>query len=59
VNGKARSLFRLGAPRLNEKKSKAEADMEAVFICGVAFLVFAFFLRIPISFSVGMCAVLY
>jgi tripartite ATP-independent transporter DctM subunit len=33
--------------------------MDAVVICGMGFLVFAFFLRIPISFSVGMCAVLY
>jgi len=33
--------------------------MEAVYICGSAFLVFAFFLRIPISFSVGMAALLY
>ena len=33
--------------------------MDAVYICGSAFLVFAFFLRIPISFSVGMAALLY
>jgi len=33
--------------------------MDAVYICGLGFVVFAFFLRIPISFSVGMAAVLY
>jgi tripartite ATP-independent transporter DctM subunit len=33
--------------------------MDAVYICGSGFLVFAFFLRIPISFSVGMSAVLF
>jgi tripartite ATP-independent transporter DctM subunit len=33
--------------------------MEAVAICGFGFVIFAFFLRIPISFSVGMSAVLY
>jgi tripartite ATP-independent transporter DctM subunit len=33
--------------------------MDAVYICGSSFLVFAFFLRIPISFSVGMSALLY
>ncbi len=33
--------------------------MDAVYICGLGFLVFAFFLRIPISFSVGMSAVLF
>ncbi len=33
--------------------------MDAVYICGLSFLVFAFFLRIPISFSVGMAALLY
>ncbi len=33
--------------------------MEAVAICGLGFVIFAFFLRVPISFSVGMSAVLY
>jgi tripartite ATP-independent transporter DctM subunit len=33
--------------------------MEAVVICGLGFVLFAFILRVPISFSVGMCAVLY
>jgi len=33
--------------------------MDAVLICSVGFFVFAFLLRIPIAFSVGMAAVLY
>ena len=33
--------------------------MDAVAICGLGFVLFAFILRVPISFSVGMCAVLY
>ncbi|MEM5786022.1 MAG: TRAP transporter large permease [Syntrophobacteraceae bacterium] len=33
--------------------------MEAVVICGLGFFVFAFLIRIPISFAVGMSAVLY
>jgi TRAP-type transport system large permease protein len=33
--------------------------MDAVLICGLGFFAFAFLLRIPISFSVGMAAVLY
>lgn len=33
--------------------------MDAVYICGLGFVIFAFFLRIPISFSVGMSALLF
>ncbi len=33
--------------------------MDAVVICGLGFFVFVFFLRIPVSFSVGMCSMLY
>ena len=33
--------------------------MDAVIICGLGFIVFALFLRIPVAFSVGMCALLY
>jgi tripartite ATP-independent transporter DctM subunit len=33
--------------------------MDAVIICGLGFIVFAMFLRIPVAFAVGMCALLY
>jgi C4-dicarboxylate transporter DctM subunit len=33
--------------------------MDAVIICGLGFIVFALFLRIPVAFAVGMCALLY
>ena len=33
--------------------------MDAVIICGLGFIVFAMFLRLPVAFAVGMCALLY
>ncbi|MDH4267273.1 MAG: TRAP transporter large permease subunit, partial [Deltaproteobacteria bacterium] len=33
--------------------------MDVVLICGLSFFIFALVLRIPVSFSVGMSAVLY
>ena len=33
--------------------------MDVVIICGVSFIFFAMFLRIPVAFAVGMCALFY
>jgi tripartite ATP-independent transporter DctM subunit len=33
--------------------------MDTVIICGLGFIVFALFLRVPVAFAVGMCALLY
>lgn len=33
--------------------------MDAVIICGLTFIFFAMFLRIPVAFAVGMCALFY
>lgn len=33
--------------------------MDAVIICGASFIFFAMFLRIPVAFAVGMCALFY
>jgi tripartite ATP-independent transporter DctM subunit len=33
--------------------------MDAVIICGVSFIFLAMFLRVPVAFAVGMCALFY